>query len=369
MRMTTARPPADQLDTRTVIGAPLAAFAAVLLAAIVTTGLTGTIAAISAATGQDIPFFLGTLLLTLGAFGGFAAGEVSLSLGTVGFTFVAIPFIYSALGAVVLYRMHRRSELIRPHADAADRLIAAACSGMILLICSVFTWFVAELLNPDTSRASLTSNVFLLAAGSLAIGSIASAAGRASVHYRNPAWSFTFRYGLATGLPLALVACVVATMSFEWGSSSWLLIGNMAAVVWAALHAGLIDWNIDLGPLGGPSDSGFQLILTGYEGIWTVVGLPIGALSIITATVLWRRQCMSVSRWALPAAFAVAAILALGAGTWATGYVRVGADTSRLSFMALMSPFNVPIMAGIGWFIDTVARLGYRPDVAVHPQR
>lgn len=367
--MTTAHPPADQLDTKAVIGAPIAAFFAVFFAAIISIGITRTIPAISQATGQDIPFLLGSLLVTLGAFGGFMAGEVSLTVGTVGFTFVSIPFILTALSVIVLFKIHRHSELHRPHHDPADRLIAAACSGMILLICSVFFWFIADLLNPDTSRASLTSNVFLLAAGSLAIGTIASVAGRASVHRYNPAWSFTFRYALATGLPVALVACVVLTISYEWGSSSWLLIGNMAAAIWSSLHAGLINWDVSLGALGGPNDSGFHLLLAGYEGIWTIIGLPLGAMAIIFATVAWRKQCMSAAKWALPAAFAVAALFALGAGTWASGYVRVGADASRLSFMALLSPLNVPIMAAIGWLIDRLARLGYRPEHSAQPQR
>lgn len=340
-----------------------------MLAAIVCMGMTRTVDTISETTGQSIPFFLATLLLTLCAFGGFAAGEVSLTIGTVGFTFVAIPFIFTALAIIVLFRIHRHSEKRTPHRHPADRLIAASCSGMILLICSVISWFIADLLNPDTSRVSLTSNVFLLAAGSLAIGTIASIAGRTSVYRTNPAWSFTFKYALATGLPIALVVCVVLTISYDAGSSSWLLIGNMAAGMWSALHAGLITWDISLGALGGPNNSGFHLLLAGYEGVWTVIGFPLGALLIIVATIAWRRQCMDAQRWALPAAFAVAALCTLAAGTWASGYVHVGADTSRLSVMALLSPVNVPIMAGIGWLIDSLARLGYRSDLAAQPQR
>lgn len=367
--MRTAPPPAEELDTKAVVGAPIAAFSAVLLAAIICTAIAGTIPAISEATGQPIPFLLGTLLVTLGAFGGFITGEVSLTLGNVGFTFISVPFIFTALAAIILFRIHRASELKRPHGESADRLLAATCSGMILLICSVFSWFVAELLNPDSSRASFTSNVFLLAAGSLALGTIASAAGRDSVHRHNPAWIFTVKYALATGLPIAIVVCAAATISYDSGSSLWLFIGNIAGAVWAAIHGGLVSWNFDLDAVGGPHEGGFSLLIAAQDGIWTIIGLPLGALSIIFATLAWRRQCMSVGRWALPLAFALGAALVLAAGTWASGYVRVGADMSRLSAYALFSPLNVPIMACVGWLIDRLARLGYRSEIAAQPHR
>lgn len=355
--MTATHPPHDRLDAKAVIGAPVAAFLAVLGASIACSLIAGTIPAVSEATGQSIPFFLGALLLTLGAFGGLPAGEISLTLGTVGFTFVIVPLLFTALAAFILYKVHRASELSQPLPDTADRIVAGACSGMVLLVCCVLAWFAASLLNPDSSRASLTSNVFILAAGALLVGTVFSAAGRNSTDHRRPAWMFTMRYALATGMPVAIVVCIVMTVSFDWGSSAWLLLGNMVAAIWVGIHGGLLTWQLDLAPLGGPSTSGTGLIIAASEGPWTIIGLPLGAVAIIFATLAWRRECLSQSKWALPCAFAVITAVSLVAGSWFSGYIRVGADTSRLSAMLLLSPFNIAIMGAIGCVIDRLARL------------
>lgn len=355
--MTVNHPRTNPLNLRTVFGAPVLAFFAVLLTSCLTTAATGTMGSISEATGQSIPFALGALLVTLAAFGGLPAGEVNLAVGTVGFTFVAIPFIFTALAAFILFKTHKASELRMPQRDLADRLLSGACSGMTLLLCCVLAWFVANILNPETSRANLTSNVFLLAAGALLVGTVFSTMGRYSAHHHRPAWLFTLKYGLATGIPIALVVCVFLTISYDWGSSSWLLIGNMASGVWAALHAGLLTWSLDLSPLGGPESSGTGLLAAVQTGPWTAIALPLGAIAIIVATLAWRKDCLKSTKWDLPCAFMVVSAVTLAAGTWFSGYVKVAADTSRLSAMLLLSPFNIAIMGCVGLLIDRLARL------------
>lgn len=355
--MTATRPRSSPLEVSTIVGAPVAAYFAVLIAAALATGIAGTIPAISEATGQPIPFTLGALLVSLAAFGGLTAGEVDLAVGTVGFTFVVIPFIFTALAAIILFKCHKASEQKNPCIDNADRLVAGASSGIVLLLTCVIAWFVASLLNPETSRADLTSNVFLLAAGALLIGTVFSAMGRYSAHHQRPAWLFAMRYALATGLPIALVTCIVLTVSYDWGPSSWLLLGNLASGVWSAIHAGILTWSVDLGPLGGPDTSGTGLLAALQTGPWTAIALPLGAISIVFATLAWRKECLQSGKWDLPCAFVVLTAVTLVAGTWFSGYVKVASDTSRLSAMLLLSPINIVIMGAVGLLIDRLARL------------
>lgn len=356
--------PTPELDAKVMIGAPIAAFTAVVLAGLASCAMSGTIPAVSAATGEPIPFLLGALLVTLGAFGGFVSVDLGSASPAVDLTFLTIPFIFTAVAVMILFRLHRTSEIRQP-LDLPDRLAVCACSGMVLLICSVAAWFLATALDPASERASFSSNVFLLATGSLAIASLAALAGRSSAYRSYPAWSFTSAYCLAAGLPLAIIVCVFLTVSYEWGASSWLLLGNIAVLAWIAILGGVANWDLSLAPLGGPQSSGFNLIIAAHEGIWTIIGLPLGALSIMFATIAWRRSCMTVKRSALPLAFGAVAAGSLVAGTWATGYAGGEAVTA----IALSSPFNVAIMMGIGWLIDTLARLGYSSELATHAHR
>lgn len=352
------------LDGAVAIGSPLAAFFAVFLASLAITGITGTISSISEATGQDIPFILGALLLTLAAFGGMPEAHLSLTIGSVGLTFALIPFILTALAALIIYKLHNYSESRNTLGDAADQVMNALITGMVLLMCCVASWFIADLLNPDTSQASLTSNVFLVAAGSLFIGVGWAMAGRQTLHgsYRRrsvlPAFGFALRYVVIAGLPPALLACFILTVFYDWGASTWLLLGNFVAAGWNGIHGGFVTWSLDLRPLGLPSeDRTVWAPLIPHADWWTGVAVFIGIVAFSAGTYWWSRSCRSCPRWALPVAFATVSIVSLAVGAFATGYVTLGADRGSVTALVSLSPITILITAFVGCCMDTLARL------------
>ncbi|WP_182354408.1 hypothetical protein [Flaviflexus huanghaiensis] len=113
---------------------PIAAFAGVYVAALIVTSATRLFATIQAETGHAVPVPFGSLIATLNSFGGFIIADASLPVGTLRFTLTAVPFILTALAATILFHANRTSETRRPHWDPADRLLAGACSGMVLLL-------------------------------------------------------------------------------------------------------------------------------------------------------------------------------------------------------------------------------------------
>ncbi|WP_206680433.1 hypothetical protein, partial [Flaviflexus huanghaiensis] len=255
----------------------------------------------------------------------------------------------------------------RPSLHVTSQRVSSHCLNQPVRSVHLAAWFVADAI--PTPGSEVTSNLFLLAAGSLAVGTVASAAGRESAHRANPAWLFTFRYVLATGLAPAIVLCAVLTVTRDSGASSWLFVGNIAASIWSGIHGGLVHWGIDLGAVSGPQDSGTSLLAALPGEPWGIIGPLLGVVAIIIATAQWRRHSRTVGRWCLPLAFMCASLAVLAAGVWATGSVRVGTDSAPVMAYALSSPLNVPVMGFAGWVIDRAARLSYRSETGVQPQR
>ena len=356
-------PPADPLDARAAILAPLGAMGAMIAASLIISAIAGTLDSVAEATGQDIPFLLGGLLLTLGALGGLTEVNLSIPLGDIGLTFVFIPFLLTGFGIAVLFHVHRASERRRPCYSDADRIMNSATSGMILLICSVLLWFLSAILNPDTSRASLTANVFFLSAGSLLVGTGASYAGRVAgaitdrSHLLRPAFVFTLRYILATGLAPAIAAAMVLTFRYEWGASAWLLIGNLTAAAWVALTGGIAHWSLETRAIGGVNASDIVPgVAVPEAGWWTWVLIAAGIGALVAGAFVWSTTAPMVPRYALALAFGTAATVSISAGTYATGYIMVGADAVRLSALGVISPLSIFCSAAVGFLIDALAR-------------
>lgn len=361
------------VDFATAVLSPLIGLGLIIASAAFTVLVVGTTSQIGDVTGQDIPYLLGIVLIALASFGGMPEAHVTFPFGGFGVTFVFFPVLLTALGAYVIYRAHANSEQRRPLFDPADRLINALISGMVLVIAAMALWLIGQLLNPGSASLSLSANVFFMAAGCLILGSWAAMGGRQSVHAQHrrtffKAFSFAFRYGLAVSLPVAMALCVFATITQPWGASSWVLLGNISAAIWAGLHGGLVTWSTKLSTFGGPDSAGTAFIIAFPDGdFWTGVAIIACAISSLIATILWSKSCHLSPRFALPAAMALIATFCLIAGSYTTGYMRIGTDATRFSALLLISPLTIAMAGGIGLAIDTVARLIAPPTHIANP--